>query len=112
MTDTKKIERKKGCKTWIDKLKVKNKKLKTALKVSTKSNSHSTKGDIPNANNWTGKEANLADKITEFLQGLSVSLLQVLKDGWQTYNPENDKSFCYFVGKNMANNNNNFTSLP
>jgi hypothetical protein len=26
-----------------------------------------------------------------------------LKDGWKSYEPENDKSFCYLVGNNMAN---------
>jgi hypothetical protein len=39
------------------------------------------KGDIWNANDWTGEEANLAVKVMEFLQGFSVSLLQVL-EGW------------------------------
>jgi hypothetical protein len=24
-------------------------------------------------------------------------------DGWKSYEPEKDKSFCFFVGKNMAN---------
>jgi hypothetical protein len=58
-----------------------------------KSNSKSTKGDIWNANDWTGEEANLADN----------PRYKFLKDGWKSYKPENDKSFSYFVRKNMAN---------
>jgi hypothetical protein len=40
-----------------------NKRLKAELKASKKSNSRSTKGDVRNANDWTGEEANLADKL-------------------------------------------------
>jgi hypothetical protein len=88
---------------YIDKLKKKNKKLKAEFKVSKKSNSHSTKGDIRNANNWTGEEANLSNKITEFCKDYPFPRYKFLKDGWQTYDPERDKSFCCFFGKNMAN---------
>ncbi len=41
---------------YINELKEKNKKLKAELKVSKKSKSRSMKGDICNANNWTGEE--------------------------------------------------------
>jgi hypothetical protein len=88
---------------YTNELKEKNKKLRAELKASKKSNSHSTKGDFWNANNWTGEEANLANKITEFCKDYLFPHYKFLKDGWQTYNPENDKSFCYFVGKNTAN---------
>jgi hypothetical protein len=73
--------------------------------VSKKSNSKSTKGDIWNANDLTGKEANLADKVMEFCKDFLFPhyKLLFLKDGWKSYKPENNKSFCYFVGKNMAN---------
>jgi hypothetical protein len=84
-------------------LKEKNKKLKAELKASKKSNSQSTKGHIQNAIDWTGEEANLTDKITEFCKDYLFPHYKFLKDGWQTYDPENDKSLCYFVGKNMAN---------
>ena len=50
----------------INELKEKNKKLRAELKASKKSNSHSIEGHIRNANDWTGEEANLANKITEF----------------------------------------------
>ncbi len=88
---------------YINELKEKNKKPKTELKVSKKSNSHSIKGDIQNANNRTGEKANLANKITEFCKDYLFPCYKFLKDGWQTYNPENNMSFCCFVGKNMAN---------
>jgi hypothetical protein len=80
-----------------------NKKLKAELKMSKKSNSKSMKGGIQNANDRTGEEANLADKVMEFCKDFLFPCYKFLKDGWKSYEPENDKSFCYFVGKNMAN---------
>jgi hypothetical protein len=85
------------------KLEENNKKLKAELKVLKKSNSRSTKGDIQNTNDWTGEEANLTDKVTEFCKNFLFPCYKFLKDGWKSYKPENDKSLCYFVGKNMAN---------
>jgi hypothetical protein len=79
-----------------------NKKLKAELKVSKKSNSKSTKGDIQNTNDWTGEGANLADKVMEFCKDFLFPRYKFLKDGCKSYKPETDKSFCYFVGKNMA----------
>jgi hypothetical protein len=46
----------------LHKLEENNKKLKAELKATKKSISKSTKGDIWNANDWTGEESNLADK--------------------------------------------------
>jgi hypothetical protein len=66
---------------YINKLKEKNKKLKAELKASKKSNSHSTKGHIQNANNWTGEEANLANKVTEFCKDYPFPCYKFLKDG-------------------------------
>ncbi len=81
-----------------------NKKLKAELKASKKLNSKSMKGDIQNANDWTGEEANLADKVLEFCKDFLFPCYKFfLKDGWKSYKPENDKSFCYFVGKNIVN---------
>ncbi len=80
-----------------------NRKLKVELKVSKKSNSKSTKGDIWNGNDWTGEEANLADKVLEFCNDFLCPCYKFLKDGWKSYKPENKYGFCYFVGKNMAN---------
>jgi hypothetical protein len=85
------------------KLNENNKKLKAEFKASKKSNSRSMKGDIWNTNDWTGEEANLADKVMEFCKDFLFPCHKFVKDGWQSYEPENDKSFCYFVGKNMAN---------
>jgi hypothetical protein len=85
------------------KLEENNKKLKAELKASKKSNSKSTKGDIWNANDWTGEEANLADKVMEFCKDFLFPCYKFLKGGWKSYEPENDKSFCYNVRKNMAN---------
>ncbi len=85
------------------KLEENNKKLNAELKASKKSNSKSPKGDIWNANDWTGEEANLADKVMEFCKDFLFPHYKFLKDGWKSYEPENNKSFYYFVGKNMAN---------
>ena len=48
------------------KLEESNKKLKAKLMATKQSTNKSTKGNIRNANDWTGEEAQLADKITEF----------------------------------------------
>ncbi len=80
-----------------------NKKLKAELKASKKSISKSTNGDIWNTNDWTGEEANLADKIMQFCMDFWFPRYKFLKNGWMRYEPENDKSFCYFVRKNMVN---------
>ena len=79
-----------------------NKKLKAKLMATKRSTNKSTKGDIHNANDWTGEEAQLADKITEFCKDFLSPHYKFLKDGWKIYNPENEKSFSFFVGKNMA----------
>jgi hypothetical protein len=52
------------------KLEENNKKLKAELKASKKSNSKSRKEDIQNANDWTGEEGNLADKVMEFCKDI------------------------------------------
>jgi hypothetical protein len=85
------------------KLEENNKKLKAELKASKKSKSKSTKGDIRNANDWTGEDTNLADKVVEFCKDFLFPCYKFLKDGWKSYEPESNKSFCYFVRKNMAN---------
>jgi hypothetical protein len=87
----------------LDKLEEKDKKLKAKLKASKKTNSKSMKGDIWNANDWTGEGANLADKVIEFCKDFMFPRYKFLKDGWKSYEPENNKSFCYFVGKNITN---------
>ncbi len=84
------------------KLEDNNKKLKAELKASKKSNSKSTKGDVWNANDWTVEDANLEDKVMDFCKDFLFPCYKFLKDGWKSYKPENNKSFCYFVGKNMA----------
>jgi hypothetical protein len=61
------------------------------------------KGDIRNANDWTGEEANLADKVMEFCKDFLFPHYKFLKDVWKSYKPEKNKSFCCFFGKNMAN---------
>jgi hypothetical protein len=85
------------------KLEENNKKMKAELKVLKKLNSRSKKGDIQNAHDWTGEEANLADRSMEFCKDLLFPRYKFLKDGWKSYESENNKSFCYFVGKNMEN---------
>jgi hypothetical protein len=45
----------------------------------------------------------LADKVMEFCKDFLFPHYKYLKDGWKSDEPENGKSFCYVVGKNMAN---------
>jgi hypothetical protein len=45
----------------------------------------------------------LADKVMEFCKDFLFPCYKFLKDGRKSYEPENDESFCYFVGKNMTN---------
>jgi hypothetical protein len=67
---------------YINKLKEKNKKLKAELKASKKFNNHSMKRHIWDANNWTGEEANLANKMNEFRKDYLFPHYNFLKDGW------------------------------
>ncbi len=41
-------------------------------------------------------------KITEFCKDFLFPHYKFLKDGWKIFNLENEKSFSFFVGKNMA----------
>jgi hypothetical protein len=61
------------------------------------------KRDIRNANDWTGEKANLAVKVMELCKDFMFPCYKFLKDGRKSYKPENNKRFCYFLGKNMAN---------
>ncbi len=61
-----------------------NKTPKAELKASKTSNSKSTKGDIWNANDWTGEEANLADKVMECCKDFLFPCYKFLKDGWKS----------------------------
>jgi hypothetical protein len=110
MRDETRVAQKKRMQELEDKLyelEENNKILKAELKASKKSNSKSMKGDIQNANDWTGEEANLAEKVMEFCKDFLFPCYKFLKDGWKSYKPENDKSFCYLVGWNMANTSKN-----
>ena len=96
MRDKTRVAQKKRMQDLEDKLyelEENNKKLKAELKVSKISNSKSTKGDIQNAIDWTGEEANLADKVMEFCKDFLFPCYKFLKDGWKSYKPENNKSF-------------------
>jgi hypothetical protein len=49
-----------------------------------------------------GNEAILADKVTKFSRDYMFPCYKFLKEGWQDYNPTNNKSLSYFVGRKMA----------
>jgi hypothetical protein len=76
-----------------------NKKLKAELKASKKSNSKSTKEVIRNANDWTGEEANLADKVMEFCKDFLFPCYKFLKDGRKCYKPEMIRASAILSGR-------------
>ena len=82
-----------------------NKKLKAQLQAAKKSTSRgSTKIAIRNDNSWTCDDGNQADKVTPFCKEYLFPRYKFLKDGWMDYEPENERSFCFFVGQNNVSN--------
>ncbi len=79
-----------------------NKRLKGDLQNYKKKVRRSCKGDIRDSNGWTGDEAILANKVTEFSRDYMFPCYMFLKEGWQDYNPLNEKSLSYFVMRKMA----------
>jgi hypothetical protein len=79
-----------------------NKRLKEELKNSKKKVRRSSKGDIRDSNGWTGNEAILANKVTKFSRDYMFPRYKFLKEGWQDYDPMNEKSLSYYVERNMA----------
>jgi hypothetical protein len=45
----------------------------------------------------------LANKINNFRRDFVFPRYKFLRDGWQDYEPSNEKSLSYFVGQKMAN---------
>lgn len=80
-----------------------NRKLKAQLQAAKRITSRgSTKIAIRNDNAWTCDEGNLADKVTAFCKEYLFPRYKFLKDGWMDYEPENERSFCFFVGQKMS----------
>ncbi len=88
----------------VKELEAVSKRLKEELKNYKKKVCHSSKGDIKDrdSNGWTGNEAILADKVTEFSRDYMFPRYKFLKEGWQDYDPTNKKSLSHFVGRKMA----------
>jgi hypothetical protein len=86
----------------VKELEAENKRLKEELKNYKKKVNCSSKGDIRDSNGWTGDEAILANKVTKFSRDYMVPRYKFLKEGWQDYNPMNEKSLSYFVGRKIA----------
>jgi hypothetical protein len=86
----------------VKELEVVNKRLKEELKNYKKKVRCSSKGDIRDSNGWVGSEAILADKVTKFSRDYMFPCYKFLKEGWQDYDPTNEKSLSYFVGRKMA----------
>jgi hypothetical protein len=79
-----------------------NKRLKEELKNSKKRVSLSSKGDIRISNGWIGNKAILAEKVAKFSRDYMFPCYKFLKEGWQDYNPTNNKSLSYFVRRKTA----------
>jgi hypothetical protein len=78
-----------------------NKKLKSQLMEAQRSRSRSSKGNIRRDNDWSAEEGRLADKIVPFCKNYLFPRYKFLRDNWMDYDPENENSFCHFVGKKM-----------
>ncbi len=86
----------------VEELEAVYKRLKKELKNYKKKVNCSSKGDIRDSNGWTGNEAILANKVTKFSRDYMFPCYKFLKEGWQDYNPTNEKSLSYFFGRKMA----------
>jgi hypothetical protein len=54
---------------------------------------------------------NLANKINHFTRDVMFPRYKFLKEGWQDYEPSNEKSLSYFVGQKMADTYQNMRIL-
>ena len=79
-----------------------NRKLRAEIQMVKKTTNRSTKTAIRNDNAWTCEEGNLADKVTAFCKEYLFPRYKFLKEGWMDYDPENESSFCFFVGNKMT----------
>jgi hypothetical protein len=86
----------------VKELEAVNKRLKEELKNSKKRVSCSSKGDIRNSNGWMGDKAIMSDKVTKINRDYMFPHYKFLKEGWQDYDPTNEKSLSYFFGREMA----------
>ena len=84
-----------------------NKKLKSQLMEAQRSRSRSSKGNIRRDNDWSAEEGRLADKIVPFCKNYLFPRYKFLRDNWMDYDPENENSFCHFVGDKMNGMNKN-----
>ncbi len=83
-------------------LEANNKWLKLELQFSRKKYRCSSKEDIRTYNEWIFDKVNLANKINNFSRDVMFPRYKFLKEGWQDYEPSNEKSLSYFVGRKMA----------
>ncbi len=86
----------------VKELEVVNERLKEELKNYKKKVCRSSKRGIRDSNGWTGDEAILANKVTEFSRDYMFPCYKFLKEGWQDYDPTNKKSLSYFAGRKMT----------
>ncbi len=56
-------------------------------------------------------EANLVNKINDFSRDFMFPRYKFLKEGWQDYKQNNEKSLSYFVGQKMADTYQNMRFL-
>jgi hypothetical protein len=82
----------------LGQLEADNKQLKVELKFSKKKYRRLSKEDIRTYNEWTIDEGNLANKINNFSRDAMFPHYKFLIEGWQDYEPSNEKSLSYFVG--------------
>jgi hypothetical protein len=76
----------------VKELEAVNKRLKEELKNYKKKLCCSSKGGIRDSNGWMGNEAILANNVTKFSRDYMFPRYKFLKEGWQDYDPTNEKS--------------------
>ena len=55
-----------------------------------------------NDNEWSNDDALFAGKIDKFTRDVLFPRYKFLNFGWQNYNPNNNMSLSYFVGRKLS----------
>ena len=86
----------------VDELEREKKRLRVEIKQCKTKYRRSSKEDMRNNNEWSNDDALLAGKIDIFTRDVLFPRYKFLNLGWQNYNPNNDKSLSYFVGRKLS----------
>lgn len=79
-----------------------NTRLKAELRKAQTKSRRMTKGGMRTYNEWNAKEANLSDRISSFCGSYVFRRYKFLKDGWETYKPDNVNSLSSFFKRKVV----------